>query len=141
MKKKIFAIENFLFQLSLLYDIILTKNNNFYIACFVLQSLRYDMNGRSQIHGSKNWILTKEINANRFFWDSHWLEIWKNYLLPSMVPNGGSVHAWLWTRSRNIRVLYIPPSLYNRVCVFCTVKCVCTTCPDRLGPYCSLSLC
>jgi hypothetical protein len=26
----------------------------------------------------KNWILPKEMNANRFFWDSHWLEIWKS---------------------------------------------------------------
>jgi hypothetical protein len=29
----------------------------------------------------------KEINANRFFWDSHWLEIWKNHLGLSMGPN------------------------------------------------------
>ncbi len=28
---------------------------------------RYDMNGRSQMKGGKNWILPKEINANRFF--------------------------------------------------------------------------
>jgi hypothetical protein len=52
---------------------------------------RYDMNGRSQMQRSKNWILPEEINANRFFWDSHWLEIWKNHLCPSMGPNGGSV--------------------------------------------------
>jgi hypothetical protein len=31
--------------------------------------MRYDMNGRSQLQGDKNWILPKEINANRFFWD------------------------------------------------------------------------
>ncbi len=31
---------------------------------------RYYMNGRSQMQGGKNWIW--EINANRFFWDSHW---------------------------------------------------------------------
>jgi hypothetical protein len=43
------------------------------------------------MQGSKNWILPKEINANRFFRDSHWLEIWKNPLCPSMGPNGGSV--------------------------------------------------
>jgi hypothetical protein len=24
--------------------------------------------------GGKNWILPKEMNANRFFWDSHWQE-------------------------------------------------------------------
>jgi len=29
----------------------------------------YDMNGRFQIQGGKNWILPKEINANRFFWE------------------------------------------------------------------------
>jgi hypothetical protein len=31
------------------------------------------------------------MNANRFFWDSHWLEIWSNHFYPSMGPNGGSV--------------------------------------------------
>ncbi len=34
------------------------------------------MKGRSQMQGGKNWILPKKIYANRFFWDSHWLEIW-----------------------------------------------------------------
>ncbi len=48
---------------------------------------RYDMNGRSQMQGGKNWILPKKTHANRFFWDSHWLEIWKNHLCPSMGPN------------------------------------------------------
>ncbi len=43
------------------------------------------------MQGSPNWILPDEINANRFFWDSCWLEIWKNHLCPSMVLNGGSV--------------------------------------------------
>ncbi len=52
---------------------------------------RYDMNGRFPMQGGKNWILPKEINANRFFWDSHWLEILSNHLCPSMGPNGGSV--------------------------------------------------
>jgi hypothetical protein len=49
------------------------------------------MNGRFQMQGSKNWILPKEMNANRFFWDSHWLESWSNHFSPSMGPNGGSV--------------------------------------------------
>jgi hypothetical protein len=35
------------------------------------------MNGRSQMQGGKNWILPKEISANRFSCDSHWLEIWR----------------------------------------------------------------
>ncbi len=29
------------------------------------------------------------MNANQFFWDSHWLEIWSNHFCPSMGPNGG----------------------------------------------------
>jgi hypothetical protein len=50
-----------------------------------------DMNGRFQMQGGKNWFFPKEMNANRFFWDSHWLEIWSNHYYPSMRPNGGSV--------------------------------------------------
>jgi hypothetical protein len=49
------------------------------------------MNGRFQMQGGKNWFLPKEMNANRFFCDSHWLEIWSNHFYPSMGPNGGSV--------------------------------------------------
>ncbi len=52
---------------------------------------RYDMNGQFQMQGGKNWIFPKEMNANRFFWDSHWLEIWSNHFCPSVGPNGGSV--------------------------------------------------
>ncbi len=43
------------------------------------------------MQGGKNWFLPKEMNANRFFWDSHWLEIWSNHFYTSMGPNGGSV--------------------------------------------------
>jgi hypothetical protein len=49
------------------------------------------MNGRVQMQGGKNWFLPKEMNANRFFLDSHWLEIWSNHFYPSMGPNGRSV--------------------------------------------------
>jgi hypothetical protein len=49
------------------------------------------MNGKFQMQGGKNRILPKEMNANRFFWDSHWLEIWSNHFCPSMGTNGGSV--------------------------------------------------
>ncbi len=49
------------------------------------------MNGRFQMQGGKNWILPKEMDANRFFWDSHWLEIWSNHFCSSMEQNGGSV--------------------------------------------------
>ncbi len=48
------------------------------------------MNSWTQMQGGQNWILPKEINANRFFWDSYWLEIWKNQLCPSFGPDGGS---------------------------------------------------
>ncbi len=50
-----------------------------------------DMNGRFQMQGGKNWFSPKEMNANRFFCDSHWLEIWSNHFYPSMGPNRGSV--------------------------------------------------
>jgi hypothetical protein len=43
------------------------------------------------MQGGKNWFLPKEMDASRFFWDSHWLEIWSNHFYPSMGPNGGSV--------------------------------------------------
>jgi hypothetical protein len=43
-----------------------------------------------QMQGGQNWILLKETIADRFFLDSHWLEIWKNHFCP-MGPNGGSV--------------------------------------------------
>ncbi len=55
---------------------------------------RYDMNGRSQMQGSKNWILPKEINANRFFWEYHRLEIW-NYLLMYLLFIWGGTK-WFW---------------------------------------------
>ncbi len=43
------------------------------------------------MQGGKNWIFPKEMNANRFFWDSHLLEIWSNQFFPFMGPYGGSV--------------------------------------------------
>ena len=49
------------------------------------------MNQISQMQGGKNWILPKDINANRFFGDSHWLEIWKNHFCFPMGPSGGSL--------------------------------------------------
>ncbi len=48
---------------------------------FLSGAVIYDMNGKSQMQGGKNCIFPKETNANRFFWDSHWLEIWKNPLI------------------------------------------------------------
>ncbi len=43
------------------------------------------------MQGGKNRIFPKEMNANRFFWDSHLLEIWSNHFFPFMGPYGGSV--------------------------------------------------
>jgi hypothetical protein len=43
------------------------------------------------MQGGKNWILPKEMNINRFFWDSHWPEIWSKNFCPFIGPNGGSV--------------------------------------------------
>jgi hypothetical protein len=63
------------------------------------------MNGRFQMQGGKNWILPKEMNANRFFWDSYWLEIWSNHLFPSMGPNGGSVAGYVWTLFANTAIM------------------------------------
>jgi hypothetical protein len=61
------------------------------VALLLIRLRQYDMNGRFQMQEGKNWILSKERSANRFFWDSHWLEIWSNHLFPSMGLNGGSV--------------------------------------------------
>jgi hypothetical protein len=63
----------------------------FWYLCSVQCTEAVDMNGRFQMQGGKNWFLPKEIYANRFFCDSHWLEIWSNHFYPSMGPNGGSV--------------------------------------------------
>ncbi len=61
--------------------------------------------GRFQMQGGKNWTLRKEINANRFFWDSHRLEIWKTTYIPLWDRMEGT---WLWTQHRvaNPRVIY-----------------------------------
>ena len=74
----------------------------------------YDMNGRFQMQGGKNWFFPKEMNANRFFWDSHWLEIWSNNFCPSMGPNGGSVA---------IRTQYRCTVARGIVSVYCVVCC------------------
>jgi hypothetical protein len=48
------------------------------------------------MQGGKNCILPKRTNANRFFWDSHWLEIWKNHI--QYVPLWDWMEGtWLWT--------------------------------------------
>ncbi len=40
------------------------------------------------------WILPKEINANWFFWDSHWLEIWVRSHAPSIRSYRGTKVVW-----------------------------------------------
>ncbi len=77
------------------------------------------MNGRFQMQGGKNRVLPKEMNVNRFFWDSHWLEIWSNHFCPSMGPNGGSM-AMDMVRSANgdadqIRSANYKPYLISRI--------------------------
>jgi hypothetical protein len=72
-----------------------------------------DTNGRFQMQGGKNWIFPKYINANRFFWDSHWLEIWSNNFCPSMGLNGGSVA----TDSVHVhRLSSLPAIMYTTAC-------------------------
>ncbi len=48
----------------------LTLKRSAPILLFTLETHQswYDMNGRSQMQGGKNWILPKETHANRFFW-------------------------------------------------------------------------
>jgi hypothetical protein len=71
-------------------DTILTSE--FVYCTFLLKHTEaVDMTGIFQMQGGKNRILPKKINANRFFWDSHWLDIWSNHFCPSIGPNGGSV--------------------------------------------------
>jgi hypothetical protein len=64
------------------------------------------MNGRFQMQGGKNWILPKYIDATRFLWDSHWLEIWSNHFCPSMGLNGGSVatDSGVWTHTEQKKI-------------------------------------
>ncbi len=80
------------------------KNQSAFISFGKIQR-RYDMNGRSHMQGGKNLILPKEINANRFFWDSHWLEIWKYMYFPLWSRRDGE---WLWTQFR-------PPSIWDHL--------------------------
>jgi hypothetical protein len=53
------------------------------------------MNGRFQMQGGKNWILPKEMNANRY--SSGTLIGWKSGQT-TYVPLWGRIEeAWLWT--------------------------------------------
>jgi hypothetical protein len=69
----------------------LLSTDSWLVAKYIECAEAVDMNGRFQMQGGKNWILSKYVNANRFFWDSHWLEIWSNHFCPSMGLNRGSV--------------------------------------------------
>jgi hypothetical protein len=50
------------------------------------------MSGKFQMQGGKNWILPKEMNANRFIWDSHWLNGLGSYGLWEQKPEFQSLN-------------------------------------------------
>jgi hypothetical protein len=50
-------------------------------------------------------FLPKEMNTNRFYWDSHWLEIWSNHFCPSIGPNWRERGYGLRDQHRNRMVL------------------------------------
>ncbi len=84
--------------------------------------------------GGKNWILPKEINAKRFFWDFHWLEISKSHPCPSMGPNGGSVamdsDLWILFCDRKRQPENRGSFIYT--CQNRTARSMCKSlCPDR----------
>ncbi len=81
-----------------------------------LQFMSYRLE-RSQMQGGKSWILPKEVNANRFFWDSHWLEIWKNNLYPSMRQNGWSVPQCFSVPNNRFHDIQTKPTAWVRVYV------------------------
>jgi hypothetical protein len=54
------------------------------------------MNGRFQMQGGKRWIFPKEMNANRFFWDSRWLKSGQTTFVPLWDRMEG---VWLWALS------------------------------------------
>ncbi len=59
---------------------------------------RYDMNGRFQMQGGKNWILPKEINANRI---SGTLIGWKSGQTTYFPLWDRMEGSWLWTLRRD----------------------------------------
>jgi hypothetical protein len=50
------------------------------------------------MQGGKNRILPKEMNVNRFFWDSHWLKSGQTTFVPLWDRMDG---AWQWTLVRS----------------------------------------
>ncbi len=72
---------------------------------YFLSSLRrWTWTGDFKCREVKTGFFPKEMNANRFFWDSHWLEIWSNHFYPFMGPNGGSVAMDSEWRDRGYRL-------------------------------------
>ncbi len=88
----------------------ISAKSSFYLPAF---EISYRL-GRSQMQGGKNWILPKEINPNRFFWESHWLEIaMENPLM--------SLYGTEWTE-RAMDSAHVPFQLNRAECekpVFC----------------------
>ncbi len=84
------------------------------------------MNRWSQMQGGQKWILPKEINADWFFWDSHWLKKLENQLCSSMGPNwesAASASEWTWgNKDTNafklpaVQSLILASQCYNMVC-------------------------
>ncbi len=68
--------------------IIIIMLTSLHLPCDTIERVRSE--GTAQ-PAPKNRIFLKKINANWFFLDSHWMEIWRNHLCPSMGRNGGSI--------------------------------------------------
>ena len=101
---------------------------------------RFDMNERFPMQGGKNWILPKEMNANRFFWDSHWLEIWSNHLFLSMGPNGGIVYGLCKESAQTRRVTYKNRKFRNDLSYF-SARISCPFLLFYLFPFCLTYYC
>jgi hypothetical protein len=69
------------------------------------------MNERSQIQlEGKNWILPKEMNANRFFRGSYWMENWKITYVPLWDLMEGA-----WLRTQFSILTGFPGEIQNRM--------------------------
>ncbi len=102
--------------------------------------------GDLKCRAAKNWILPKEIIANRFFWDSHWLEIRENHLCPSMGPNGGSVAldsdvACSGMAEGNKPVLFYFYSFHGTASLACLLLFSVVNCQRTYEPLCFFIMC
>ena len=87
------------------------------------------MNSWSQMVGGLNRLLPKEINANRFFWDSHWLEIWSNHQTTYFPLWDRMDGACLWTPFMSYHLWTIAPfALTFESCKFTFTLLFCRLC-------------